>query len=931
MHKIVTEETIRQACAERIASIEVEEEEQLKSVEQQTQQLAEQFEEAIDRAGFSSNAFVPLGKLDFMKDSRSLPDGLFVGMLKHPVTGESFIPAILPFASANATGFCIDSSCENQVAELMQSLAFRILLSIPVEFVKCHFIDLHSFGQSTKLFNRLAGKAEKITLEALVSDKKGVEGLVSELESHINRLNRNELLDAASLLEYNADPSHIAVPYHFVFFTRIHDKVEKDVVSRIYSLCSGRNASTCGIYFFYTYAVDHQATQQQNDPLADLLGISTLVTKEANGFRFSNTIYGKAFEERYVFEPEKITSVSLNPIIDAIAKKAANIKPPVVSFDQMLEDMMSNGEYWKGSTIDGITIPIGRKEANGLVNFNLAGKTADYFAMIGGRPGYGKTVLLHDIICNGAIIYPPQELEFYLIDCTNGTGFKPYEHLPHARFVSITKQREYTDSAIEHLVNEMYRRAELFKDAGEQMHKSIEKIETYRHETQKVLPRILVIIDEFQVLLEKKDTLSTKIGGTLIKIIREGRKYGISIVFCTQSYRIIDNFDTELISLRIAFNLKEADSIKVLGSGNNSATHLTKKGEAILNNSNGEKEANVLFQAAYIEDHKVPHYVSFCVDKWNEYDGEKPKRFVFDGKAVSNLANNDLFVDWLKEHSINPRHIVTWVGVPMFIRATHSFVTFRKAIGSNILICGADVKAALSTMALVNYQISQSIYQINEQISQSIRKSSLFITDYFSESSDESKYLEQFAEKAGITYLRNKELETKIGEVEDALKNRMSNGTIVGFDNTPIVGTIAYIQNIPPDMKKDRCNQVSKMVSKIQNILKNGPYYGIHLIVYTYNYNGLRYDVMDENFVSSFGNRVILQGGSISYQMEQEVATLAEGTAFLFTEDKSTTYEKDPVMIYNECRSDVLQQDDVLDHIFSIYKQNKNDGNQSYI
>lgn len=908
MHKIVTEESIRQSCSERISSIRNEEGEQLKSVEQQTQLLKKQFEEAIDQAGFSSNAFVPFGKMDLLKDSRSLPDGLCVGMLKHPETGENFIPAILPYASANATGFCIDSYCEKQVAELMQILAFRILLSIPVELVKCHFIDLHSFGQSTKLFNRLAGKAEIITKGALVSDKNGLSNFISEMESHVNHLNRNELLDASTLSEYNADPSHItSVQYHFVFLTRVHDKVDKDILSRIYSLCSSRNASNCGIYFFYTYSDNHQNVQQQNDPLTDLLGISTLITKDPNGYRFSNSIYGKFFEERYVFELEKKHPANLDLIIEAIAKKAANIKPQVVSFDQMLEDMMTSGDYWKGSTIEGITIPIGRKGANGLVNFNIAGKTADYFAMIGGRPGYGKTVLLHDIICNGSIIYSPKELEFYLIDCTNGTGFKPYEHLPHARFISITKQREITDSAIGHLVDEMHRRAELFKNAGEQTGKAIEKIEKYRTITGEVLPRILVIIDEFQVLLEKKDRLAMKIGDKLEKIIREGRKYGISIVFCTQSYRNI-NFDTELITLRIAFNLKEMDSIKVLGSGNDSAAHLTKKGEAILNNSNGEKEANVLFQAAYTE--KVLQYVGFCVDRWNEFDGEKPKRFVFDGKAISNLANNISFVDSLVEPTLNSNRIVTWLGVPMFIRADHSYVTFRKAIGSNLLICGTDVNAALSTIALVNYQIIQAVEGT---------ENSVFITDYFNESSDESMYLRKFSEISGIPYKPKRDLESQVDKIDNILKKRIDDDRDgIDNENTLIVGTIAYIQNAP-DMKRDQFNRPSKLMVKIQDILRNGPDYGIHLIVYAYNYKGL-VDVMDNSFVSTFGNRVILQGGAVGLQMAQEAETLVGGTALLVTEDKLTTYEQDPVMIYNECRSNTLQ-DDVLDYIFSIYKQ----------
>jgi hypothetical protein len=422
-----------------------------------------------------------------------------------------------------------------------------------------------------------------------------------------------------------------------------------------------------------------------------------------------------------------------------------------------------------------------------------------------------------------------------------------------------------------------------------------------------VLPRILVIIDEFQVLLEKKDRLSMKIRGSLEKIIREGRKYGISIVFCTQSYRNID-FDTELITLRIAFNLKEMDSLKVLGSGNDSAAHLTKKGEAILNNSNGEKEANVLFQAAYTE--KVQHYVSFCVDRWNEFEGPKPKRFVFDGKAVSNIANNNLFVDSLTDVSHNPNHIVTWIGVPMFIRATHSFATFRKAIGSNMLICGTDVNAALSTMALVNYQISQAIEESSN---------SVFITDYFSESSDASRYLRRFAEISGIPYLPKRELEPVIDKIESILKKRIDDEMAgIDNDNTPIVGTIAYIQNAP-DMKKNQFNQPSKLMIKIQDILKNGPDYGIHLIVYAYSYKGL-VDVMDNSFVSAFGNRVILQGGAIGLQMAQEAESFAEGTAFLTTEDASTTYEQDPVMIYNECRGDTIQ-DDVLDYIFSIYKQ----------
>lgn len=902
MYKIISEDIIKQACTRRKTEINDEVDALLKSVDTETKSLEEQFKVAINKADFSPNAFVPFEQIDYSSDPRYLPDGLYAGMLKHPTSGTEFLPAIIPFASSNATGFCVDDACDSQVTELLQMFAFRLMLSIPVDQVMCHFIDLHSFGQSAKHFNRLSDKS---TAGALISDKKRLSDFISELESIVNRLNRNELLDCDNLREYNANPSHIAVPYHFVFFSHIHDRIDRENLARIYSLCAGKNATSCGIYFFYT--IDKALAPQQNDPIADLLSISTLVTKDYSGYHLSNSVYGEVFEKQYAFELGKVLPDNIDAIISEINKRKENVKPKIVSFDNMLEKLISSGTYWKGDTTDGITIPIGRKGANGLVNFTLGGDTADYFAMIGGRPGYGKTVLLHDIICNGSILYSPQELEFYLIDCTNGTGFKPYEHLPHARFVSITKQREYTDSAIDHLINEMYRRAELFKAAGEATGTAIEKIEKYRPVTGQVLPRILVIIDEFQVLLEKKDRLASKIKSSLEKIIREGRKYGISIVFCTQSYRNID-FDTELITLRIAFNLKELDSLKVLGTGNDSAAHLTKKGEAILNNKNGEKDANLVFQAAYTD--KVQRYVNFSVERWEELNVDKPKRYVFDGKPDSNLGANTSFIESLTEPALNTDCIVSYLGVPMFIRESHSYVTFRKAIGSNLLICGTDIKSALSAMAIVNYQICQTVEDVS---------ASVFMTDYFSESTDAAKYMRKFAAMSGITYLQKKELEPTIDQIEALLKKRIDDD-MAGIDNpnTPIVLTIAYIQSAP-DLKKNQYNQPSKVGAKIQNILKNGPDYGIHLIVYAYNYKGLS-DVLDTSFVSSFGNRILLQGGAVGPQLVQEADALADGTGLLITEDGSTTYEQDPFMLYNSFKSDSLS-DEILDFVFSIYSE----------
>ncbi|MDO5395670.1 MAG: FtsK/SpoIIIE domain-containing protein [Bacteroidales bacterium] len=894
MYRIITDDIIQSACERRISEITENSGSLQSAIEHETENLESGFLNAVERSGFSRNAFAPWPTIDLSVDARMLPDGLSAGMLRHPVTNAPFMPAVIPFASANATGIRCDSS-----SILMQLLAFRLMLSVPVELVRCHFIDLHSFGSSAKHFLRLNGK---ISNGSLIDDEQKLGDFLSEMETAIRRLNRNELLEAGSLREYNANPANVSVPYHFVFISQIQKKISREMISRICALCSGMNAASRGIYFFYTYTGGETV---QNGPLHDLLEISLRLEDSGDGLHLHNSSFGKDFEDSYEVMADTELPESLERIIEEIDRRADNIKPNIVSFDSELEEMIAGNSYWQGCTVNGIDIPIGRKGANELVNFSLAGDTAHYFAMIGGRPGYGKTVLLHDIICGGAIIYPPQELEFYLIDCTNGTGFKAYENLPHARFVSITRQREYTDSAIDNLIEVMYHRADLFKNASEQTDEVIEKIEAYRKITGNVMSRIIVIIDEFQVLLEKKDRLAGKIRDSLDKLIREGRKYGISIVFCTQSYRNID-FDTELITLRIAFNLKEPDSIKVLGSGNDSAAHLTKKGEAIMNGGNGDKEFNVLFQAAYTD--RVHRYVNFCTECWDRAVCDKPGRFVFSGKTVSDLGSNSAYLESLTAGRASADEACVFLGVPMFIRESHACITFRKSINSNLLICGTDRMSALSTIALVNYQLCNMI---------SDPEGSIFISDYFNEASDASTYLRTFAEGAGIPYVPKKNLAEVIDRLENMLKERIDSDMMgIEHSDTMIVGTIAYIQNAP-DMRRDRFNQPSALSAKIQNILKNGPDYGIHLIVYAHNYKGLT-DVMNNAYIASFGNQLILQGGATGMQLVQEADALKDGTALLVTDDGSTTYDHDPVMIYNKFESNVLS-DDILDYIFTIY------------
>ena len=120
---MITVKTIQQACESTVLIIEEEREEQINKNRTDVLSCEAQLYRAIENAGFSSNAFMPWDKLDFsLGKKEQLPDGISMGSLKHPLTGEPFFPAILPFTSSNATAFCIDSSSDTIITDLMQML-----------------------------------------------------------------------------------------------------------------------------------------------------------------------------------------------------------------------------------------------------------------------------------------------------------------------------------------------------------------------------------------------------------------------------------------------------------------------------------------------------------------------------------------------------------------------------------------------------------------------------------------------------------------------------------------------------------------------------------------------------------------------------------------------------------------------------------------
>jgi hypothetical protein len=156
--------------------------------------------------------------------------------------------------------------------------------------------------------------------------------------------------------------------------------------------------------------------------------------------------------------------------------------------------------------------------------------------MIGGRSGAGKTAFLINVLYGLCSRYGPDELTLYLLDFKEGVSFAEFTPtdrdrtwLSQARAVGIESDREYGLAVLRELDAEMTRRSTAYKTAG------VTRFTDLRATAEHHLPRILCVIDEFQVLLAGTDRLAAEAVTLLESVARKGRSYGIHLILSSQT------------------------------------------------------------------------------------------------------------------------------------------------------------------------------------------------------------------------------------------------------------------------------------------------------------------------------------------------------------------------------------------------------------
>ena len=509
-------------------------------------------------------------------------------------------------------------------------------------------------------------------------------GLLSDhMEKVLQKYLRNEF---ATLHEYNQQAGEVAEPYHVLVVANFPAGLSDASIRKLQTIAT--TGPRCGVY--------------------TLLGIDTSL-KLPNEFDLSplytDAVHLQWQNDRLVWKyplyeklPLTLDSLPprdrLNDLLRQAGEESREASRVEVPFAVVAPPKEKN---WSGSTAHELVVPVGRAGAKNLQSLRLGRGTAQH-VLVSGKTGSGKSTLLHALITNLALHYSPDELEFYLVDFKKGVEFKAYAtgQLPHARVIAIESEREFGVSVLQRLDEELRRRGERFRELG------VQDLAGLRDACDDKMPRILLVIDEFQELFVTDDKLSQDAALLLDRLVRQGRAFGIHVLLGSQtlagSYSLARSTLGQM-AVRIALECSDADAHLILSDENSAARLLSRPGEAIYNDQNGLVEGNSPFQVVWLPDAERKKYLAQIRQQLPPGESPYEPAIVFEGNVPADPRDNESLISLIEQRKSGDAAEPTfWLGSAVRIEPP-TRLAFRRQSGNNLLVVGQEEPLAIGMLA----------------------------------------------------------------------------------------------------------------------------------------------------------------------------------------------------------------------------------------
>jgi DNA segregation ATPase FtsK/SpoIIIE, S-DNA-T family len=147
--------------------------------------------------------------------------------------------------------------------------------------------------------------------------------------------------------------------------------------------------------------------------------------------------------------------------------------------------------------------------------------------LIAGTTGAGKSELLQTLILGFAMTHDPRRLNFVLVDYKGGGSLGIFQELPHNVGLITNLQGRLAERALIAFDAELKRRQQKFAELGAG---DIITYDRLRRNTDPIMPRLMIVIDEFAELARELPDFMAR----LISIAQIGRTLGIHLLLATQ-------------------------------------------------------------------------------------------------------------------------------------------------------------------------------------------------------------------------------------------------------------------------------------------------------------------------------------------------------------------------------------------------------------
>lgn len=359
--------------------------------------------------------------------------------------------------------------------------------------------------------------------EGILTDDKSINEAFNKALSAINDRSQRLLIGYRDIYEFNEDEDTAELPLITICMATRFGALTKQNIEDIKSIV--RNGSFCGVNIFL--AIDPGDTSVEE------------VTEFLTGCSRAFIAWDKGTAG--VIELDQDVDI----VFDPISWKRIGDDIPVIQEDVQnqlaqsigIEAVLPKSQWFEGSSLDGLAIPMGKAPDGKRLDLEFGPKVSNgisHFGLMIGATGSGKSTLLHSLILSSLLKYGPDELRLYLLDFKSGVEFEIYSkyRIPQLKLLALDAMQAFGLSILTELRHKMDERNRLFKSEG------IQNIEEYRQVTGNAMPRILVLMDEFQTLFnEDHDKRAARESAILLAdFISLARNCGIHFLLSTQTF-----------------------------------------------------------------------------------------------------------------------------------------------------------------------------------------------------------------------------------------------------------------------------------------------------------------------------------------------------------------------------------------------------------